>query len=256
VRSSSPRVYLIGAGPGAADLITLRAARTLAAADVVLVDDLVNRDVLVHCRAAARIVAIGKRAGCRSTPQAFIERLMLRYARQGYTVVRLKGGDPFVFGRGAEELEFLARHGIAAEVVCGITAGIAVPAALGIALTHREVARGVTFVSGHAHDGNEPDWRALRATGTTLVIYMGITRVRALVSAMLEAGFPADVPACAIQNGTLATQEAVVTTLGDLPAAVAQARLGSPAILVIGEVVRDARIATALAVSRAVGVTR
>ena len=127
---------------------------------------------------------------------------------------------------------------------------IGVPAALGIPVTHRDVGRGVTFLTGHSRDDSEPDWRALRATGTTLVIYMGMTRVTALVAGMLEAGFPADTPACAIQNGTLVSQREVVTTLNRLPAAVAEARLGSPAILVIGEVVRYERIATALPAQR------
>jgi uroporphyrin-III C-methyltransferase len=196
------------------------------------------------------VIEVGKRGGCKSTPQAFIEKLMVRLARRGAIVARLKGGDPFVFGRGGEELLALARAGITCEVIPGITAGIGVPAALGIPVTHRDAARGVTFLTGHSRDGGEPDWRALRATGTTLVIYMGMRRVAALVAGMLEAGFPADTPACAIQNGTLDAQREVVTTLRRLPAAAAEARLGGPAILVIGEVVRYARIAAALPAQR------
>ena len=239
------KVYLVGAGPGDPELLTLKAARVLGAADVVLVDDLVDRRVLAHARPGARIVEVGKRGGCRSTPQAFIERLMVRLARRGATVARLKGGDPFVFGRGGEEAEALVACGIPHEVVSGVTAGIAVPATLGIPVTHRGAARAVTLVTGHDRDGAEPDWTALRASGATLVIYMGIARVAALQAGMLQAGFPADTPACAIQNGTLAGQAQVVTTLADLSSAVADARLGSPAILVVGEVVRHARDAAA-----------
>jgi len=250
------KVYLIGAGPGDPELITLKAVKALGTADVVLVDDLVDRRVLAHARAGARVVEVGKRGGCRinnrvSTPQAFIEKLMVRLARRGATVARLKGGDPFVFGRGGEEAEALAAAGIPFEVVSGVTAGIAVPAALGIPVTHRDVARGVTFVTGHVRGGAGPDWSALRASGTTLVVYMGLKRAAAIVDAMLRAGFPADTPACAIQDGTLETQAQVVAKLSALPAAIAEAQLDSPAILVIGEVVRHARRAANHAAERA-----
>jgi uroporphyrin-III C-methyltransferase len=243
------KVWLLGAGPGDPELITLKAARALGEADVVLVDDLVNRRVLAHARPGARVIEVGKRGGCKSTPQAFIERLMVRLAQRGAIIARLKGGDPFVFGRGGEEVEALEAAGVAFEVVSGITAGIAAPAALGIPVTHRDVARGVTFLTGHARDGAEPNWQALRASGTTLVIYMGMKRVATLVAGMLEGGFPADTPACAIRSGTLETQTEVVTTLGALPAAAAP--LGSPAILVIGEVVRHARASAVTSEQRA-----
>ena len=244
------KVWLIGAGPGDPELLTFKAARALREAEVLLVDELVDRRVLAHARRDARIVDVGKRGGCKSTPQAFIDQLMVRLAQRGAIVARLKGGDPFVFGRGGEEALALTRAGVAWEVIPGVTAGIGVPAALGIPVTQRDVARGVTLITGHSGDGSEPDWRALRAGATTLVIYMGIKRVGSLVGAMLEAGFPADTPACAIQNGTLAHQCEVVTTLGRLPGAVVEARLGSPAILVVGEVVRHARIATESTVQR------
>ena len=244
------KVYLVGAGPGDPELLTLKAVRALAGADVVLVDDLVHRDTLRHARAGARVIEVGKRGGCRSTPQAFIEKLMVRLARRGAVVARLKGGDPFMFGRGGEELAVLQAAGIETEVVPGITAGLGAPAALGIPVTHRDVARGVTFLTGHARDGSDPDWRALRAAGTTLVIYMGMARLQTLIASMLAGGFSAGTPACAIENGTLPTQREVITTLAALPQAVAAAGLGSPAILVIGEVVRYARIAAALPVQR------
>ena len=237
MRRTPGKVWIVGAGPGDPELLTLKAARVLGEADVVLVDDLVDRRVLSHVRPGARVVEVGKRGGCKSTPQAFIEKLMVRLARRGAIVARLKGGDPFVFGRGGEEAEALDAAGISFEVVSGITAGIAAPAALGIPVTHRDVARGVTFVTGHTRDGAELDWCALRAAGTTLVVYMGVKRVAVIVDAMLAAGFPADTPACAVQSGTLETQAQVVTTLAALPVAIATARLGSPAVLVIGEVV-------------------
>jgi len=231
------KVFLIGAGPGDVELLTLKAVRALSSADVVLIDDLANREVLQFARPQARVIEVGKRGGCRSTPQAFIERLMVRYARAGRVVARVKGGDPFVFGRGGEELDALAAAGVCCEVVNGLTAGIAVPAALGIPLTHRDCARGVTFVTGHARDGVEPDWKALAATGTTLVIYMGIARLAQICEHLLAAGLRADMAAAAIQHGTLPQQRSVTGTLAQLPALVAQERIASPAIVVIGDVV-------------------
>jgi len=167
---------------------------------------------------------------------------MVRLARRGATVARLKGGDPFVFGRGGEELLALRAASVEAEVVPGVTAGLAAPAALGIPVTHRDAARGVTLLTGHTHDGSGPDWRALRAAGSTLVIYMGMARLRALVADMLAAGYPGDTPACAVQNATLPGQQEVVAPLAGLPHAVAAAGLASPAIVVIGDVVRMASV--------------
>src|SRR4051812_38414103 len=167
------KVFLIGAGPGDPELMTLKAARALGLADVILIDELVSRGCLAHARSDARIIEVGKRGGCKSTPQAFIEKLLGLHAREKI-VARLKGGDPFVFGRGAEELAALEAAGIEVEIIPGITAGIGVPAMLGIPVTHREVARGVTFVTAHTKDGCEPDWRNLARPGMTLVIYMGL----------------------------------------------------------------------------------
>lgn len=240
--NNSGKVWLVGAGPGDPELLTLKAVRVLGSADVVLVDDLVDQRILVHARPAARIVEVGKRGGCRSTSQAFIEKLMIRLARRGSVVVRLKGGDPFVFGRGGEEAEALAKARIPFDVVNGITAGIAVPAAIGIPVTHRELAHGVTFITGHSRGEAGPDWAALRAGGTTLVIYMGMRRVDTIVKGMLAAGYPADIPACAIQNGTLETQATVVSTLAALSQRISEAGLGSPGILIIGDVVRLANV--------------
>jgi uroporphyrin-III C-methyltransferase len=231
------RVTLVGAGPGDPELMTLKAARALGAADVILVDELVNRGCLAHARSDARIIEVGKRGGCKSTPQAFIEKLLILYARQGRNVVRLKGGDPFVFGRGGEELEALTAEGIEVEIIPGITAGIAVPAALGIPVTHRALARGVSFVTGHAKDGTEPDWQALVRSRTTLVIYMGLKKLARIVDALKAAGMDPATPACLIENGTLPAQRQQVATLGTLSGQ----GFAGPALIVIGEVVRHAR---------------
>jgi uroporphyrin-III C-methyltransferase len=229
-----PRVFLIGAGPGDSELLTLKAVRALGLADVVLVDDLVHRGCLAHVRPGARVIEVGKRGGCRSTSQVFIERTVLALAKQGHTVARLKGGDPFVFGRGGEELAALIAAGIEVEVIPGVTAGTAVPAALGIPVTHRDYAHGVTFVTGH---GAEIDWAALVRSKTTLVIYMGLKNVERIVSSLREAAMDPATPACIIENGTLYTQRQLVTTLGRLTGA----GFRGPALIVVGDVVRFAR---------------
>jgi uroporphyrin-III C-methyltransferase len=235
------KVWLIGAGPGDPELLTLKAARALSEADVVLVDDLVDRRVLAHARLGARVVEVGKRGGCKSTPQAFIEKLMVRLARRGAIVARLKGGDPFVFGRGGEELAALREAGVEAEVVSGVTAGIAVPAALGIPVTHRGLARGVIFVTGHAAGDDELDWEQLARCGLTLVIYMGVARLASISARLQAGGLPGNTPAAVIQNGTLSNERSSVTTLAELPAAARD--FGSPAIVVIGAVARLAGVA-------------
>jgi uroporphyrin-III C-methyltransferase len=233
----SGKVYLVGAGPGDPELMTLKAARALGRADVVLVDELVNRGCLAHARSDAKVIEVGKRGGCKSTPQAFIEKLLVQYARQGMIVARLKGGDPFVFGRGGEELEALLAAGIEVEVIPGITAGLGAPATLGIPVTHRDATRGVTFVTGHTKDGNEPDWNALARSGTTLVIYMGVRNFERIRKSLLQT-FDPQTPACIIENGTLKTQRQAVATLGSLAAA----GFHGPAIIIVGEVVRFASL--------------
>ena len=236
-RKEAGKVYLIGAGPGAPDLLTLRAVRALAAAEVVLIDELVDRAVLVHCRAHVRVIAVGKRGGCRSTPQAFIQRLMLRFARQGRVVARVKGGDPFVFGRGGEELSFLHASGIVVEIVPGLTAGIAIPASLGIPVTHRSLARGVTFLTGHATDAAEPNWTALVEGGTTLVVYMGLRRLAHIAARLIAAGMPPQTPVAAISRGTTPQQRQVIAPLAAIAGAVQAASLAAPVLIVVGEVV-------------------
>lgn len=235
-------VTLVGAGPGDPELLTLRAVRAIGAASVLLVDDLVGDEVLAYATPTARIVHVGKRGGCRSTPQAFIERLMIAEARQGETVVRLKGGDPFIFGRGGEEVEHLRAAGIEVHVVNGITAGLAGLSSLGAPLTHRDRAHGVVFVTGHARaDGAGIDWRALAATARdarlTLVIYMGVAQA-AHIERELLSGLPADTPLAIIQHASLPQQRHALATLGTLVQTLAREGLGSPAVIVVGDVVR------------------
>ena len=246
------KVWLVGAGPGDPELLTLKAVRVLRAADVVLVDDLVNPAVLDFVQPGARIVPVGKRGGCKSTPQSFIEKLLIAEARQGHKVIRLKGGDPFMFGRGGEEAAALARAGIEYEVVNGITAGIAAPAALGVPVTHRDAGRGVVFVTGHAQAGESIDWAALARSGFTLVIYMGVARCEEIVAELIAGGLSADTPAAAIQNATLPTQRSVATRLSSLAADVRAHHIGSPAILVIGKVAASASITQQLVTDNAV----
>jgi len=224
------RVYLIGAGPGDLELLTLKAVRALAEADVVLVDDLVSPECRSFVSPHARVIHVGKRAGCKSSSQLFIEKTMVENAKAGRTVARLKGGDPFVFGRGGEEKQRLEEAGVEVVVIPGITAGIAVPAALGIPVTHRDYAHGVTFVTGH---GADIDWAALVRSKTTLVIYMGLKNLQKIISSLRAAGMDPGTPACLIENGTLDSQKALVTTLEQLSAA----GFVGPAVIVIGEVV-------------------
>jgi len=234
-------VVLVGAGPGDPELLTLKAAKAIAAADVLLVDDLVDRRVLDHARAGARIIEVGKRGGCASTSQAFIERLLVHEALAGRRVVRLKGGDPFVFGRGGEEVDALRAAGIAVEVIPGITAGIAGPAEIGVPITDRRHAPGVAFVTGHTKEGGrEPDWDALARSGLTLVIYMGVRRCAELTAKLIASGLKASTPAAVIQHACTPHSRSHVTSLAHLAADIEQRGLGSPAILVIGDVVRVA----------------
>lgn len=228
-------VWLVGAGPGDPELLTLKAVRALGEADVVLVDDLVNPDILAHCP-GARIVRVGKRGGCRSTPQAFIQRLMLRYARQGRCVVRLKGGDPCIFGRAGEEAQWLSEHGVRCEIVNGITSGLAAATACGIPLTQRRVARGVTLVTAHTEDDATPDWAALARSGTTLVVYMGVATLADTQRQLLAGGMSPRMPVAMIERASLPDQREYRSHLGNLLEDARDFALRSPAILVIGEV--------------------
>ena len=243
--SRQGRCSLVGAGPGDPELLTLKAAKRIAQASVIFVDDLVNNDVLTHAQPTARIVYVGKRGGCQSTSQAFIHKLMVQAVNEGEQVVRLKGGDPFIFGRGGEEVEHLRMHGIEAEVINGVTAGLAGVTSLGAPLTHRDHAHGVVFVTGHAKPGDAgTDWAQLAATAhqakLTLVIYMGISSLHQIQQGLLQ-GLPAQTPAAIVQNASLPHQREVVTTLQNLVTTMQEEGLQSPSIVVVGEVVKAAR---------------
>ena len=237
-----PTVTLVGAGPGDPELLTLKAVKAIQRATVLLVDDLVNPAVLAHASPNARTVHVGKRGGCKSTPQAFIEKLMVTAALEGETVVRLKGGDPFVFGRGGEEVESLQAAGIAVQVVNGITAGLAAVTSLNVPLTHRDHAHGVVFVTGHAKPGDDgTDWPLLAATAAqaklTLVIYMGVTGVEHIAGGLLQ-GLPAATPVAVVQHASLPHQREAFCTLGALARTVREQAIGSPAVMVVGDVVQ------------------
>ncbi|APV48209.1 uroporphyrinogen-III C-methyltransferase [Betaproteobacteria bacterium GR16-43] len=229
------KAWLIGAGPGDPELLTLKAVRALGECDVLFVDDLANPAVLAHARYDARRIAVGKRAGCRSTPQEFIERSMVHEARSGLTVGRVKGGDPFVFGRGGEEMLALRAAGIEVEIASGVTAGCAVPAALGIPVTHRDVARSVTFVTAHTRDGEAPDYAALARVGGTLVFYMGLGALDEISAGLVAGGLPGTTPACVVSQGTLPRQASVVSPLDRI--ALDAKGLPGPALIVVGDVV-------------------
>src|SRR3954469_7525579 len=220
------KVTLVGAGPGDPELLTLKALKAIASATVLLVDDLVSPEIVAHAPRDARIVHVGKRGGCKSTPQDFIERLMVMAAREGENVVRLKGGDPFIFGRGGEEVEHLRDAGIEVEIVNGITSGLAAVTSLGVPLTHRDHAHGVVFVTGHAHPGSQgTDWRALAATARdarlTLVVYMGVSGVARIQEELLT-GLPAETPVAIIQQVSLPGQRHGTATLGTLVTTIAR----------------------------------
>lgn len=234
---------LVGAGPGDPELLTIKAHKAIAQATVLLVDDLVSPAIVDMADPQARIIYVGKRGGCKSTPQAFIEKLMEGEVRKGERVVRLKGGDPFIFGRGGEEVEHLRAAGIEVQVINGITAGLAGLSSLGAPLTHREHAHGVIFITGHAKPGDAgTDWRALATTAQaaklTLVIYMGVSSAEHITAQLLAGGLRSDMPAAIIQHVSLPQQRHAITTLGALAATLHAENLGSPSVLVIGDVVQ------------------
>lgn len=238
------KVWLIGAGPGDPDLLTVRAVKALAACTVWLVDDLVGPGVLELATPGTRIVRVGKRGGCKSTPQPFILRLMLRYARQGETVARVKGGDAFIFGRGGEEWAWLAERGVPVQAVAGLTAGLAIGAEMGLPLTHRQVARGVALVTAHTVDetgaGSQPYWQALATSGLTVVCYMGMSDPARLARMLMAAGFRADLPVAVVQRATCADQRHLTTTVARMADDILAHDMGSPAVIVLGDVVSHA----------------
>lgn len=236
------RVFIVGAGPGDPELLTLKAARLVATADVVLYDRLVSTEILALASPHAELIDVGKRPGGSHT-QDVLNELLVAVAEPGRRVVRLKGGDPFLFGRGGEEVEVLARHGIASEVVPGISSALAGPAAAGIPVTHRQVARAVTIVTGHEALSSDPvNWGAVAGLGGTLVLLMAIERRREIVERLCAAGFDEHTPVAVVMNATTPRQRVWCGTLR----ALAAADVASPAVIVIGAVAAFADHAEAL----------
>ncbi|MGL4231886.1 MAG: uroporphyrinogen-III C-methyltransferase [Casimicrobium sp.] len=232
------KVFLVGAGPGDPELLTLKAARLLAEAEVVLIDDLASEELLSLCP-SARVVHVGKRGGCKSTPQAFIEKLLVREASAGRKVVRLKGGDPSIFGRAGEEIAALEAAGIDYEIVPGVSAGIAAAAQLGASLTHRDHAQGVAFITAHGAEGAQVPWDALAKGKLTLVVYMGVARAGQLRASLLDGGMLGQTPVIAVENVSRANSRSIVSTVATMVNDFEDAKLQSPAVLVIGEAMRE-----------------
>ena len=232
-------VYLVGAGPGDPELLTLRAHRLMQSADVALYDHLVSKDVLDLLPATTRRIYVGKERERHTLPQEAINQMLVRLAKEGLRVLRLKGGDPFIFGRGGEEIDSLAAQGVRFEVVPGITAALGVAAYAGIPLTHRDCAQACLFVTGHLKDGSmNLDWPALVRPRQTVVVYMGLLGLPVLCAGLVAHGLPADTPAAVVQQGTTREQQVVTGTLRTLASQVADAMLMPPTLIIIGEVVR------------------
>lgn len=237
--SARGEVWLVGAGPGCADLLTVRAVRMMERAEVVVYDRLVGPDVLDLVPAAAERVFVGKMRERHVMPQAEINALLVDLARAGRKVLRLKGGDPFVFGRGGEELEALAAAGVRYQVVPGVTAALGCAAFAGIPLTHRDHAQTLVLVTGHTKDGRlDLNWRVAADPEATLVVYMGIRSLDALAAGLIERGRAPATPAALIANGSYDHQQVLVGSLDTLPARVAASEVDGPALIVVGEVVR------------------
>lgn len=239
-RPSRGFVYLVGAGPADPELITVKGLRCLRAADIVVYDSLASPQLLEEVRPQAECVYVGKRPGRHCMKQEQINALLIHYAQQGYTVVRLKGGDPFVLGRGGEEALALAQAGIPYEIVPGVSSAIAVPAYAGIPVTHRNLASSVTIVTGHedvAHTSSSVNWEVLAKLDGTLVILMGVATLPHITERLRDGGLHPDTPAAVIQEGTVPEQRVVTGTVANIADRAAIAGVSSPAVVVIGAVV-------------------
>jgi uroporphyrin-III C-methyltransferase len=232
-------VSLVGAGPGDAELMTIKAVRLLQQADVVVYDRLVSADILDMVPKGVSRISVGKEPGNHCVPQEEINEIIVNLAKAGHAIVRLKGGDPYMFGRGGEEVLALRKHDIAFEVVPGITAASGCSSYSGIPLTHRNMSRRVQFITGHFND-NEPldlNWQSIADPDSTIVIYMGLSNLPLAVHSLIDAGLPASTPAAAIQNGTTQSQQRVITSLEQLNDAILQQHMKAPVMIIIGEVV-------------------
>jgi len=235
-------VYLVGAGPGDPELLTLRAHRLMQRCDALVYDALVPLELLELLKEGCELHAVGKRRGQHSVPQPDTNALLVQLAGQHRCVVRLKGGDPFLFGRGGEEAAFLVENGVAVEVVPGVTAGIAAPAYAGIPVTHRKAGSSVTFVTGHEEiEKGRPgvDWRGLARSSDGLVIYMGLHNLRRICEELLAGGLAPQTPAAIIQQGSVSGQKQLIASLTDLAEEAEAQGFGAPAIVVIGQVVAE-----------------
>jgi len=238
VPNSNGKVFLVGAGPGDPELLTLKARRLLDEADVVVYDRLVSAEILALVPTGVSRIFVGKEAGNHHAPQERINDILVRLARKGHRVVRLKGGDPFVFGRGGEEALHLVRAGVAYEVVPGVTAGLACTAYAGIPVTHRDLSRTVHLVAGHCRGDLPPDldWTALAGDRATIVFYMALANLDEIRARLLAAGLSADTPAAIVESGTTRTQRCIRTRLEDLPRSARAERVAAPAVVVVGRV--------------------
>ena len=242
------KIWLVGAGPGDADLLTLRAARLIAGAELIVHDGLVDPDILLLAPASARLISVAKSRARHTLPQEEINALLIRHARAGRQVVRLKGGDPFIFGRGGEEVEAARDAGVPIEVVPGVSAANGAAAAAQIALTHREASSIVSFVAGQCRGLAEQDWAGLAGKGRTLVIYMGIATAGQIAEKLMGDGLAPDMPVAIIENGARANMRVLHGLLAGLPELVERERVVSPALIVIGEVTaRDDATVTMMA---------
>ena len=239
INKQKGEVYIVGAGPGDAELLTLKALRLLQQSDIILYDQRVSQEILDMANDTAEKIYVGKVSGNHSIPQGDISKLLASLAKQGKKVCRLKGGDPFVFGRGGEELEELAKQNIKYQVVPGITAAVGCAAYAGIPLTHRDYAQSVTFATAHSKAGDEQvDWQQLVKPNHTLVLYMGLKQLETVAQQLMKHGLPVDYPIAIVEKGTMKDQRVIVATLGALPAKHQLDQVQSPTLLIVGEVVK------------------
>lgn len=235
------QVFLVGGGPGDPDLLTIKALKIMQAADVIVYDNLITAEILSLCRQDAEYISVGKKAGNHTLPQEEINQLLVDLAKQGLMVCRLKGGDPYIYGRGGEEAQLLAKNNINYQVIPGITAAAACSAAVGIPLTHRDYAQSLQFVTGHlkkpTDTHSDTNWQSLASSNQTLVIYMGIIQSPEIKNQLIKHGRAADTPVAIIEKGTRPDQRVVIGTLDTLDELVQTHQIGSPALIIVGEVV-------------------